>query len=260
MIVENRPGADGAIAAKAVASAAPDGYWLLPSTGSHMSVNPLVQRNLPYDPLRDFEPIGMFARVPMVLVVNPAVPAATVRELVAYAKANPDALNYGSGGSIFMLATEVLRKLTGMPMRHIPYTSVPPAVTGILAGDVQLGIVNLAPSLGHIRAGKLRALAIMGPTPDPLLPDVPTIAEAGVRGFDVSIWLGMFAPHGTPPEIVARLAAALARAVESAPVRERMLAAGLVPVSSTPQALGDTVRRELKQFGVLVKDAGLAVN
>ncbi len=258
MLVENRSGADGAIAARTVATAAPDGYTLLPSTGSQMSVNPIVQSNVPYDPLRDFVPIGMFAHIPLVLVVNPALPAANVRELVAYGKAHPDALNYGSGGSIFMLAGETLRKVTGIPMRQIPYNGVPPVVIAILAGDVQMGIVNIAPSLAHIRSGKLRALALLGPQRDPLLPDVPTLAEAGVQGFDLSVWLGLFAPAGTPPDVTARLATVLARALETPSVRERMLAAGVIPVASSPQALADTVRRELQVYGTLVREAGLA--
>lgn len=215
MVVENRIGADGAIAARTVATAAPDGYTLLPSTGSQMTVNPALQKELPYDPLRDFEAIGLFARVPLVLVVNPAVPAVTVRELAAYAQAHPDALNYGSGGSIFMLATEKLKKLAGMPLHHIPFNGVPPAVNAILAGDVQVGVVNVAPSLAHIRAGKLRALAVLGPARDPLLPDVPTLTEAGVRGFDISVWLGLFAPAGTPPDVTQRLSTALVRAVQA---------------------------------------------
>jgi tripartite-type tricarboxylate transporter receptor subunit TctC len=258
MVVENRTGADGAIAARAVATAAPDGYTLLPSTGSQMTVNPVLHRDLPYEPLRDFEPIGLFARIPLVLVVNPSVPAGTVRELAAYAQAHPDALNYGSGGSIFMLATEQLKKLAGMPIHHIPFNGVPPAVNAILAGDVQVGIVNVAPSLAHIRAGKLRALATLGPTRDPLLPDVPTIAEAGVRGFDISVWLGMFAPAGTPPDVAATLAVAVARAVAAPDVRERLQAAGVVPATSTAPELARLVRRELAQYEGLARDVGLA--
>jgi tripartite-type tricarboxylate transporter receptor subunit TctC len=257
MVVENRIGADGAIAARTVAAAPPDGYTLLPSTGSQMSVNPVLQKDLPYEPLRDFEPIGLFARIPLVLVVSPALPVATMRELAAYAQAHPDALNYGSGGSVFMLATEQLRKLAHVPMRHIPFNGVPPVVNAILAGDVQVGVVNVAPSLAHIKSGKLRALALLGPVRDPLLPDVPTIAEAGVRGFDISVWLGMFAPAGTPPDVVEVLAKAVAGAVETPAVRERLHAAGVVPATSTPPELARLVRRELAQYDALARDIGL---
>ncbi|MFO1412451.1 MAG: tripartite tricarboxylate transporter substrate binding protein [Burkholderiales bacterium] len=260
MVVENRPGADGAIAARTVATAPPDGYTLLPSTGSQMTVNPALQKDLPYDPLRAFEPIGFYARVPLVLVVNPSVPATTVRELVAYAKANPDALNYGTGGSVFMLAAEQLKKLTGMPMRHIPFNGVPPSVSATVAGDVQVSIANVAPSLGHIKAGKLRALALLGPARDPLLPDVPTIAEAGVKGFDIDVWLGLFAPAGTPPDVTQRLAAALARAVQAPETREKLAAAGSVPLAGSGPELARLVRRELAEYDALARDIGIAAN
>jgi tripartite-type tricarboxylate transporter receptor subunit TctC len=260
MVVETRTGADGAIAARAVANAAPDGYTLLPSTGSQMAANPVLQSNIPYDSLKDFEPIGLFARFHLVLVVHPGVPAASVRELVAYAKAHPEAINYGSGSSNLMLKTESLRKATGMPMRAIPYNGVPPTVAGLLAGDVQMAIVNLTPAVGHIKAGKLRALAVLGPTRDPLLPDVPTIAEAGVKGYDASLWVGMFAPAGTPKDVIARLSAAIARAIESAEVRESMRAAGIVPSISSPQALDDLVRREIRQNRAVASEAGLLPN
>lgn len=260
MVVENRIGADGAIAARAVATAAPDGYTLLPSTGSQMSVNPALQKDLPYDPLRDFEPVGLFARIPLVLVVHPAVPATTVRDLAAYAQAHPDALNYGSGGSIFMLATEKLKRLTAMPLRHIPFNGVPPVVNAMLAGDVQVGVVNVAPSLAHIKAGKLRALAVLGPVRDPLLPDVPTLAESGVRGYDISVWLGLFAPAATPPDVTQRLADALARAVQAPDVRERLLAAGAQPATSTAPELARLVRRELVEYDALAREIGVAAH
>jgi len=258
VIVENRPGADGIIAARTVATAPPDGYTLLPSTNSQMSINPILNRNLPYDPLRDFEPIAMFTRVPLVLVVNASLPVGSVAELIAYANANPTLLNYGSGSSVFMFSTEIFKRLAGIEMRQIPYNGIPPVVTGLLAGDVQVGIVNLAPALAHIKAGKLKALAVMNPAREPLLPDVPTLAEAGVRGYDVLVWLGMFAPAGTPPEIVARLHDAIVKAIATPEVRDKLLAAGMIPTPSTPSALAATVRRELEAFGAVAKANGIA--
>jgi tripartite-type tricarboxylate transporter receptor subunit TctC len=257
VIVENRPGADGIIAARAVATAPPDGYTLLPSTNSQMTINPILNRNLTYDPLRDFEPIAMFTRVPLVLVVNASLPVNSVAELVAYAKANPTLLNYGSGSSVFMFSTEIFKSLAGIEMRQIPYNGIPPVVAGLLAGDVQVGIVNLAPALVHIKAGKLKALAVMNPTREPLLPDVPTLTEAGTRGYDVLVWLGMFAPAGTPPEIVARLHDAIVKAIAVPEVREKLLAAGMIPATSTPNALAATVRRELEAFGAVAKANGI---
>jgi tripartite-type tricarboxylate transporter receptor subunit TctC len=260
VIVENKPGADGIIAARAVATAAPDGYTLLPSTNSQMTINPVIKRNLSYDPLRDFEPIGMFMRVPMVLAVNASLPVNSVAELIAYAKANPTLLNYGSGSSVFMFITENFKSLAAIEMREIPYNGVPPMVSGLLAGDVQVGVVNLAPTLAHIKAGKLKALAVMGDAREPLLADVPTLAEAGVRGHDLQVWIGMFAPAGTPPEIVARVNDAIVRAIAVPEVREKMRAAGLNPVSGTPNALGATVRRELGVIGAVAKSAGISAH
>ena len=213
VIVENKPGADGIVAARAVATAAPDGYTLLPSTNSQMTINPIVVRDLSYDPLRDFAPIAMYMRVPMILVVNASLPVNSVAELIAYAKANPGLLNYGSGSSVFMFITENFKSLAGIDMRHIPYNGVPPVVSALLAGDVQVGVVNLAPAAAHIKSGKLKALAVMNASREPLIADVPAIGETGVRGFDLAVWIGMFAPAGTPPEIVARLNDAIVRAV-----------------------------------------------
>ena len=258
VIVENRPGADGIIAARTVATAPPDGYTLLPSTNSQMSINPILNRNLPYDPLRDFEPIAMFTRVPLVLVVNASLPVSSVAELIAYARANPTLLNYGSGSSVFMFSTEIFKSLAGIEMRQIPYNGIPPVVTGLLAGDVQVGIVNLAPALAHIQAGKLKALAVMNPSREPVLPDVPTLAEAGVRGYDVLVWLGMFAPAGTPPEVVTRLHDAIVRAIATPEVRDKLLAAGMIPSPSTPSALGATVRREIETFRAVAKANGIS--
>lgn len=258
VIVENRPGADGIIAARTVATAPPDGYTLLPSTNSQMSINPILTRNLPYDPLRDFEPIAMFTRTPLVLVVSASLPVNSVAELIAYAKANPTLLNYGSGSSVFMFSTEIFKSLAGIEMRQIPYNGVPPVVAGLLAGDVQVGIVNLAATVAHIKAGKLKALAVMNDAREPQLPDVPTLAEAGVRGYDVLVWIGMFAPAGTPPEIVTRLHDAIVNAIAMPEVREKLLAAGMIPTPSTPNALGATVRRELEAFGAVAKANGIS--
>ena len=257
VVVENKPGADGIIAAGAVATAPPDGYTLLPSTNSQMTINPIVNRNLSYDPLRDFEPIAMYMRVPMVLVVNSTVPANSVAELIAYAKANPTLLNYGSGSSVFMFIKESFKSLAGIEMRQISYNGVPPVVSGLLAGVVQVGVVNLAPAAAHIKSGKRKALAVMNASREPLLADVPVIGEAGVRGFDLAVWIGMFAPAGTPPEIVARLNEAIVRAVAVPEVREKMLAAGVVPMPSTARALGDTVRSELEVIARVARSAGI---
>ncbi len=260
VLVENRPGADGIVAARQVAIAPPDGYMLLLASPSQMSVNPVLYRNLSYDPQRDFVPIGMVAQVPFVFVANPAIPANSMQELAAYAKAHPEALNYGAGSSIFMLATESIRMLTDMPMRHIPYNGIPPVVTALLAGTVQVGIVNLSVSVAHIKSGALKAFATMGQTRDPLLPGVPTIAEAGVRGYEIPAWMGVFAPSGMAPEVVVRLQSALARAVAAPETRDRLRAAGFVPMGSTGPALADAILRETGHFRAIAKSAGLQPN
>jgi tripartite-type tricarboxylate transporter receptor subunit TctC len=253
IVVEIRAGADGIIAARHVAAAAPDGYTLLPSTNGAMAINPVMQDKLPYDPLRDFEPISMIARYPQVLVVAPSLPVNSVRELVAYAKAHPGELNYGSGSANFMFAMEMFKQLTGADLHHIPYLGVPAAVSALLAGDVQAAIVNTVSSTAHIKAGKLRALAVTGAAREPLLPDVPTLAEAGVHGYNLEIWTAMFAPAGTPPEIIARLHAAIVRSVESPEVRDRLAATGVVPISSSPQFVRDTIVRDTKAYAGLAK-------
>jgi tripartite-type tricarboxylate transporter receptor subunit TctC len=253
IVVEIRAGADGIIAARHVAAAAPDGYTLLPSTNGAMAINPVMQDKLPYDPLRDFEPISMIARYPQVLVVSPSLPVNSVRELVAYAKAHPGELNYGSGSANFMFAMEMFKQLTGADLHHIPYLGVPAAVTALLAGDVQAAIVNTVSSTAHIKAGKLKALAVTGAAREPLLPDVPTLAEAGVHGYNLEIWTAMFAPAGTPPEIIARLHAAIVRSVDSPEVRDRLAAMGVVPISSSPQFVRDTIVRDTKAYAGLAK-------
>ncbi len=248
VVIEIKAGADGMIAAGHVAATAPDGHTLLAATNAQMAIVPILQDKPPYDPVRDFEPISMIARYPVVLVAIPTVAVHSVPELVAYGKAHPGELNYGSASSSFMFGTELFKQLSGADLHHIPYIGVPAVVTALLAGDVQVALLTVLAASPHIKAGKLRALAVTSNAREPLLPDVPTFAEVGVRGYDLEIWVAIFAPARTPPEIVARLHSAIARSLDAPEMRGKFAAAGMVPASSSPQFVRETILRDTKTY------------
>jgi tripartite-type tricarboxylate transporter receptor subunit TctC len=252
--VENRTGAGGNIGMTIVAQAPADGYTIgMGSIGTH-GINPSVYATMPFDPVRDFAPITFVASNINVLAVHPSVPARNVQELIAYARANPGRLSYGSAGTGTSqhLAGELFKQMNGIQMTHVPYKGAGPAVADLVAGQIPLMFVDISASLGHIRAGKLRALAVTTRERTPLL-DVPTVIEQGVPDFDVNAWFGLFAPAGTPREIVARLNAEAGKALRRPAIRERLQSVGLSPAPNTPEEFALFIRVELDRWAKVAK-------
>jgi tripartite-type tricarboxylate transporter receptor subunit TctC len=262
VIIDNKPGAGGNIGADAVAKSPPDGYTILMGAVATHAINPTLYTNIPYDPVKDFAPVTQVASTPNVLVVNPSLPVHDVREFIAYAKAHPGQLNFGSGstGSAGHLAGELFKTMAGVQMVHVPYKGAGPAMQDLIGGQIQLMFDNLASSLGQIRAGKVRALAVTTAKRSSLAPELPTIAESGLPGFDISTWFGVFAPGGTPPAIVARLHEEFAKALAAPDVREKMLNLGAEPVGNTPAQFAAYIRSEAEKYARLVKASGAKVD
>ena len=258
VVVDNKPGAGGNIGADAVAKSPADGYTILMGAVATHAINPTLYASIPYDPVRDFIPVTQVASTPNVLVVNPSVPAASVREFIAYAKANPGKLNFGSGstGSAGHLAGELFKTMAGVEMTHVPYKGAAPAMNDLVGGQIQLMFDNLASSLGQVKAGRVRALAVTTARRTSLAPDLPTIAESGLPGFDINTWFGIFVPANTPREVVERLHAQFTRALALPDVKERMLALGAEPVGSRPDEFAAYIRAEGEKYARLIKASG----
>ncbi len=255
-LVENRPGAASTVGTAAVAKSAPDGYtWLF--TSSHYAIIASLYRKLPYDPRKDLVPVSMVANVPVILVVNPSVSAKSVPELIALAKAQPGKLNFASSGSggVAHLSGELFNAMAGVSMNHVPYKGGAPAMQDLLGGHVQVMFDAISTSLPHIKTGKLRALAWTGKARSPILPELPTIAEAGVPGYASAAWFAMFAPAGTPPEAIRKVAAEVRRIVNQPDVRERQLGLGLEMVGSTPEAFKSILDEEIAKWAKVIQDA-----
>ncbi len=262
VVVENKAGAGGNIGADAVAKAAPDGYTILMGALSTHAVNPSLYSNMPYDAAKDFAPITLVATTPNVLVVNPSLPVRSVQEFIAYAKANPGKLNFGSGsiGSAGHLAGELFNMETGARMVHVPFKGAAPATQALLAGDTQLMFDNLANAMPHVKAGKLRALAVTTAQRSKLAPDLPTMAEAGLPGFDITTWFGLFAPAGTPREIVGKWNADVVKILESPEMRERLAAQGAEATPTSPERFAAFVASEARKYAQIVKQSGAKVD
>ena len=258
VVIDNRPGAGGNIGVDLVAKSPADGYTLVMGHIGTFGVNPTLYPKLPYDPIKDFQPITLVALVPNMLSVNPGVPAKSVKELVALAKAKPGTINFGSGGngSAAHLAGEYFKLMTKTDITHIPYRGTSPAVTDLIAGQIQMIITGVPPTLQFVKAGKLRALGVATAKRLPLLPDLPTIAEAGVPGYEATQWYGVLAPARTPQPIVAKLNAEMARAIKGPDVREKLAADAAEPVGNSPEEFGAFIKKEIARWAPVVKASG----
>jgi len=257
VIVENKVGASGVLAATYVARAAPDGYTLLMATNSTHSANPHLFKSLGYDPVKDFAPVARAGSYVFMLVVHPDLPAKTLPELVAYAKANPGKLTYASGNTTGIVAGETLKSKAGIDILHIPYKSTPPAINDVLGGRVSMMFIDLAPGLQHVRAGTMRPLAVTTKERSALLPDLPSLSEAGIPGYDVTSYAALFAPAGTPKEIVDRLNAEVQKIIANPEAKSRIAVTGFDAFSGPPETLASFVQTELVNWGKLIKDAGI---
>jgi tripartite-type tricarboxylate transporter receptor subunit TctC len=266
VVVENRPGAGGNLGVDQVAKAAPDGYSLVIGAVATHAINPWLFSKLPYDPIKDFAPVTLIAHVPNVLVMTPEraqqLNIRSARELVAHARANPGKLNFASGGngSAGHMAGELLKSQARISAVHIPYAGAAPAQLGLLAGQTDFMFDNLASALNQVKAGKLLAFAVTTPRRAESMPDVPTMAESGLPGFDVSTWFGVFAPAGTPPAVVERLNKEFTAALRSPEMRERLARMGAEPAPMTPGDFQQFVRSEMAKYEKVVKFSGARVD
>jgi len=259
-VVDNRPGASGIIGTDIVAKAPPDGYTVLMMSLT-FTVNPSLFSKLPYDTVRDLIPVTMVASAPLMLVVHPSVPAKSVTEFIAYAKANPGKLNFGSGGpgTTPHLAGEMIKTMAGIQVTHIPYKGGAPALTDLVAGQIQFMCENIPGTLPFAKAGKLRALAVTDLKRSPLLPELPTLDEAGLKGYQIVGWNGLFVPAGTPQPIVNRLNAEVVKALALPDVKDRLATLGADAVGDTPQHFAVFIKAEIPKWAKVVKDAGLKI-
>jgi len=257
VVVENKPGAQGIIAADAAAKATPDGYTIMMGPSGPMTINPATYSKLPYDPLRDFTPISMICSFPLIVTVDAKLPIHSVKELIAYAKANPGQANYASSAGIFQITTEMFKQRTGTAIEMVNYKSSGESVQAVVAGQVLMTIVDPPPATGPLKAGTLRGLAVTSGKRHPSWPELPTLIEAGVPDMEVPVWTAFFAPAKTPPAVIARLQKEVARVVQTAEVKERFAQMGLEPVGGSSEELGRRVANDIAKWTAVAKAANI---
>jgi len=260
VVVENRGGANGIIATEALAKSQPDGHTLMMTISSHVT-NRALYPNLPYDPLREFAPISLVARAPFAIVTNPAFPARSIADLIRLAREQPGQINYGSPGtgSSQQLAVELLASMAGIKLNHVSYRGGAPALTDLVAGVIPLSLLTTTQVLPQVQEGKVRALAVTSTARSPLLPDIPTVAEAGVPGYEADVWYGVIAPRGTPEPVAARIHADIARVLATPAMRERFASQDATIVNEAPQAFAELMRAEDAKWSRLIRDANIRV-
>ncbi len=262
VVIENKPGAGGGVGAEFTSKQPADGYTIMGGTISTHAINASLYKSLGYDPVRDFVPITLIARVPNMLVVNPALPAKDVKELIALLKANPGKYSFASSGNGTSqhLSGELFKTMTGVDMQHIPYKGSPPALADVVGGNVAMTFDNITTAWPLAKGGKLRAIAVTTAQRSSVAPDVPTLAEAGLAGYEVGSWQGVFAPAGTPPEIVRRLNAEIVKIINLPEVREKLVALGAEPAPNTSEQFGAMVKSEVAKWADVVKKSGAQVD
>ena len=255
VVIDNKPGASGFLAAQQVAKAAPDGYMVLITTNTTHAANEHLYKTMPYDPVKDFVPVTLLGKGGQIMIVNPKVPVKTVGEFVALAKKEPGKLTFGSGSSSSRIAGELLQQMAGIQILHVPYKSNPLAITDLLGGQIDMMITDTATGIPQVKAGKVRALGVTAKSRSPLAPDVPTIDEAGVKGYEMGYWFAAYVPAKTPPAVVQKLNALLVAATKSASAKAFYESTGTEPVTSSPEELGRFQAAESQKWGQIIKAA-----